>query len=263
MRLLINLFAIALISTSAFGQSSADTVYMVSGEIKIGSITGLSESTVDFVHKNESLTYHLQKADIHKIIFSSGRMELINSQNLGHTPNGAEAKNLVAILPFVYVRDGVQRPNDVLEQKAQNDLYVFLDGHLGGGLSLQNTSTTTSILRKHNITTQTISKYSTQELCDMLGVSYLIQGNVSIAQKGANTYNSNSTTINGTRKGATAYSSSSSSTVIEYSTHAELTMLGKDGTMMYNKEKESFFSSDDAYPMTIRALAKHLPYYAK
>src|SRR5436190_23777282 len=94
------------LSAQTMTNEKFETVYMKNDEVKVGSITAINDVSVSFIHRGETLVYTLKKPDIVKIVFSSGRMEMINNPS---TANNTTAKanvdhhNKAAVLPFAYI----------------------------------------------------------------------------------------------------------------------------------------------------------------
>ena len=70
-----------ILSMLCIAQSEAKLgkVVITDGEIKMGSVTGMTDIQIQFVHEHETLTYTFDKSKISKIEFgSSGRIEVYN-----------------------------------------------------------------------------------------------------------------------------------------------------------------------------------------
>ena len=263
---------IALIMTfqpMAFGQSEAvlDKVLMTNGEVKVGHVTEIADTYIKFVHDKETLTYTLDKSKISKIEFgSSGRIEVYNSvqAKTDVSPNLTDHHNKIAVLPFVYVRDGRQLKNDINETKVQQEMFSLMAGHVGD-LKIQDPQTTVSLLRKNGVNDDTFDNYMMPEICNMLGVEYVVRGILTINQEGSTTYSSNysSYTAKKNKPGTNKWSTGSSSSSLQFNTVVDITMYNDHGEAVYTQSKESFWPSDDAYPLTLKYLFKRMPIYMK
>lgn len=122
-----------LILQASWAQEKLDHVLMLSGENKAGKVVGLTDETVDFIHAGETLKYTLKKSEISKIEFASGRIEVFNEMPSAASRNAelVDHHNKVAILPFIYIRDGEQKKNDAMERKVQQELVAVMSNHVG------------------------------------------------------------------------------------------------------------------------------------
>ena len=167
----------SFLAGSIYCQDRVDRILMTNGEIKEGSVTGISDTDVDFVHSGETLTYHLKKASISKIEFSSGRIEVFNpvapvTEGVNNL-NLADHHNKIAVLPFVYIKDGSQQKGDAMEVKAQREFFALMNGHVGQ-MKVQDPNTTNSLLKKNGLNSDNYSGYTMPEIANMLGVEYIV-----------------------------------------------------------------------------------------
>ncbi len=99
---LLLLLSSGMVSTG-FAQSKTDLVIVLNGERKEGKVIGMGSNTVQFKHAGEDLAYELQRDEISKIGFATGRVEVINeapqraasgsSPSSRHAINAADRKN--------------------------------------------------------------------------------------------------------------------------------------------------------------------------
>ncbi len=265
----LGLFFVMLCSCLTFGQSEAtlDKVVMTNGEVKMGHVTGISDTEIQFVHDKETLTYTLDKAKISKIEFgSSGRIEVYNDvqATTSADPNLADHHNKIAILPFVYVRDGRQLKDDVNETKVQQQFFSVMKGNVGA-LKVQDPQTTVALLRKNGVNDDTFDNYMIPEICNMLGVEYVVRGILTINQAGSTSYNSNysSYTAKKNKPGTNKWSVGSSSSTLQFNTIVDMTLYNDNGEAVFTRSKESFWPTDDAYSLTLPWLLKRMPIYTK
>ncbi len=170
-----------------------DKVLMITGAIKQGQVVAVNDQTITFVHQNESIQYKLKKNEISKIEFASGRIEIFNPiqpdfQGSNGT-NLADHHNKVAILPFSYIRDGVQLKGDIMERKVQREFFSLLKGHVGV-LKILDPQGVNAALIKHNINGDDIYQFTIPELANFLGVEYIVQGTLTINQSGTSSFGS-------------------------------------------------------------------------
>lgn len=247
-------------------QQKLDHVLMLNGENKTGKVVGVSAEGIDFIHDGESLKYTLKKTDISKIEFGSGRIEVFNEIPSNASENAVlvDHHNKVAILPFTYIRDGEQKKNDAMERKVQGEFLSLLQGHIGI-LKAQSTQETNAILAKSGINDDNFIQFTMPEITNMLGVEYVFQATLSINEQGATTYNSSSATVqqNANKNKITGYSSSASSTQLQFQTEVNMTLFNDKGEVVWTQTKESFWPTADAYQQTLKFLLKRSPIYSK
>ena len=264
MRILFCTF-ILFTSISLVAQDKPDHVLMLSGENKAGKVVGISETAIQFIHQGESLQYTLNKTDISKIEFASGRIEVYNEMpSLAEQGELLDHHNKIAVLPFVYIRDGVQQKNDAMERKVQGEFFGRMQSHIGI-LKAQATNTTNSLLAKNGVNDENFVQFTMPELANMLGVEYIIYGTLSISKEGATTYSYSAATIDKSknRNKTRAYGSSSSSTQIQYQTDMEMFLYNDKGEVVWTKTKQSFWPNEDAYKETLKFMLKRMPIYQK
>jgi hypothetical protein len=112
-----------------------------------------------------------------------------------------------------------------------------------------------------------------QEICNILGVEYLVRGIITTNLKGTTssgsaTYNqkdkSGSTDKSGSsssKSSGSVYSSSSSSQ--NFQTSVLMEIYTDDGRKVFGQDRTSFWETVDAYKATIQYLLKKSPIYGK
>lgn len=261
------LFIILLftLSFSVVAQDKVDHVLMISGETKAGQVVGIAANTIEFIHQGESLKYSLNKADISKIEFASGRIEVYNEM-----PDAKEAgelldhHNKVAVLPFIYIRNGEQLKGDAVERKVQGEFFSLMQGHIGI-LNAQSTQETNAILAKNGINDENFVQYTMPEIANLLGVEYIIQSTLEINEKGTTSYNGSSLFLKENQAGNKVSGSSfgASSTQVQYQTNLTQILFNDEGESIWTRTKESFWPNQDAYKETLKFLLKRMPIYQK
>ena len=73
-------FLIFFLSFSVTAQDSADTVIMMDGKERKGKVTAINDSEITFIFTGETLEYKIKRAEVNKIIFASGRTQLISKK---------------------------------------------------------------------------------------------------------------------------------------------------------------------------------------
>jgi TolB-like protein len=274
----IAVLIIALFSLSSLSaQHKFDTVYMVNNEVKVGSIKAIDDASISFVHKDETLVYTLKKSDISKIVFSSGRVENVTTTAATGPSNAAknyadvDHHNKVAVMPFGYI-NSQQETNAEMGYKVQDECYTYLSSK-AATLSIQDPSTTNALLGKANVTPENVRSFTMQELCNILGVEYLLRGTIttnltSTTSSGNATYNqkdkSGSTDKSGSsssKSSGSVYTSNSSSQ--NFQTAVLMEIYTDDGKKVFGQDRTSFWQTIDAYKSTIQYLLKKSPIYGR
>lgn len=256
--------------------SQNDTIFKNDGQQMVGKVMEVSTDNINFVYKNETINYTVPKKEINKITFASGRVEMMNSQptatnRISHTPrNTAEHKNKVAILPFEYIRNQDGGSN-AMAQKIQNEAYsIFMKRKID--MKFQDPSTTNALLAKAGITGNIPASYTMIELCDILGVEFLVKGIVSVQKSGENSYSNTNVDAKKTdRKKNSGFfeevlsgsSSTSSSTTESFATSINMNIYNDKGENIFNQDHSAFWNMEDSYKTTLNYLAKRTPIYKK
>ncbi len=272
MKTILNILLLFSLVNSSYAQTETattkppkvDRIIMTNGEIREGKVTAISESSIDFVFSGESLVYHIQTKNIGKIEFSSGRIQQFNpiKSNKKSENSMVNHVNQVAILPFIYVKNGAQQKNDIMEQNAQKEMYRVLLDH-AGPMVIQDPMKTVELLRKANVNDNNINTFSVPELANILGVEYIIFNVLTINMKGTTSYSTGYGSTHYNNRNAYGYHTSSTTTQVDYQTTIDVTIYNDHGENIFTKSKTSFFASEDAYPYTIMYLVKRMPFYTK
>lgn len=252
-----------------------DVILKTNGEELTGKVVKVNENDIVFIYAGETLEYTIKKSGILKITHSSGRVEVINKPALASeqkkpaTPatTAEERRNKVAILPFGYVKDK-EKGSDEIGLKAQNDAYAYLQKN-SAGLQLIDPRTVNALLIKHGVTKETIAGYTPGELCNLLGVEYMVEGTVhqtQVSQSAYSSNNHNSTTKKDkddktkTNGSGSSYSNASQS----YQMAIALNIFNDKSASVYNAHREAFFLNNDGdFSGPLEYLLKRCPLYHK
>jgi hypothetical protein len=262
---LILLVLVIDLTNSAYAQNPpADKMVMITGEEKLGKVTEIGDTYVKFIHANETLVYTLQKKDINKIQFSSGRVEFITEAKPAGEEGGTGLQahhNLVAVIPFTYIQRGGSR-DEKLGLKVQSDCYNVLKKY-ASQFTLQDPMTTNALLVKNNITSESIIGFTPIELAHILGVEYIILGTVTVNEKGVTTSSGSYYEEKNKGKKSTGIILGSSSTTVEFSTAVDMKIYSDQGQNIFAQSHDSFWQTEDAYQITLQYLIKRSPLYNK
>jgi hypothetical protein len=267
-----------LFSMNIFAQADKhDVILKLNGDELNVKITEITDTEVKFTYIGETLAYTIKKADIFKITFASGRIEIINKVQspspVSGTPSGAATSsteshhNKVAILPFAFLRDG-QSTIDELSIKAQTECFSYLSKH-AGVFTIIEPRTSNALLIKAGVTSENIKGYTMDEICNLLGVEYVIDGLVTVDKKSTTSTGSsqikstpsNSGKPSSSTQKASAYSNSTS--MENYQSSLTLSIYNDKGTSVFSQERKSFFTTVDAYKSALEYLLKRSPLYGK
>jgi hypothetical protein len=289
MRVLLSILLSTIISTYSFSQTNQrnDVILKLNGDELVGKVTEITDTDVKFVYQGETLSYSIKKVDILKITYASGRIEVFNKVPLpseSSAPSapattgeskpsqsgggGLEAHhNRVAILPFAFIRDGATA-SDALSEKAQAETFAFLSRHAGVHTIL-DPRTTNALLIKAGVTKENVKGYTMDDLCNILGVEYVIEGTVSVNRGNQTNYssgqykstgNNNNKSYDNNRRGT---SSTYSTSTQNYQTSLLLSVYNDKGQSVYSQERTSFFTTQEAYKSALEYLLKRIPLYQK
>ncbi|MCF6348488.1 MAG: hypothetical protein L3J20_09350 [Flavobacteriaceae bacterium] len=281
---LVLLFVIQ-IATAQTDTTNYDIILKTNGEEMEGNIKEINDDAIKFVYKNESIAYKVNKGDIVKITFSSGRVEFFNKLTTQNSSSNSKKFNLedhhnkVAILPFGYIKDQ-EDGSRAMSNKIQNETFSLFNKNRAG-LSFQNTQTTNALLIKAGVRDNNIQGFTMGEICNILSVEYVIQGVVSVERTTQSNINTSSSTTK--NKGNNAYvtkngriigdvfgngksktSSSSISTNIQnYATSMTINIYNDRGDSIFSQDHTSFWNTQDAYKITLKYLAKRSPLFKR
>ena len=192
-------------------------------------------------------------------------------ENLGMTPGQLLASSIISCTAIT-LRMYADRKEWPLEKidisityEKKEDKTVFykkLNDHVGY-MVVQDPSETNVKLKKSGLSLDELSGRTIPEIANVLGVEYVVKTILTIDKQGARTYNNSSGRVNKTNRGLSSYSSSSSSTTIQYKTVVDVNVYNDHGENTFTRSKMSFLTSQDAYPLTMGFLTKKMPFYTK
>lgn len=280
-RAILFFFAI-LFSISGFAQNPTgeklDIILKINGDEMKGKITKISDTDLTFIYAGETLEYTVKKADILKITHASGRTETINQPPLPSDTrkndqvvmkgSPAEHHNRIALLPFHYLMEN-QPGAEEIGLSAQQDAYAFLAQH-SAGYTLIDPRTSNALLAKAGVNKENMSSFTMNEICNILGVEYIIDGSVKqnkAAQTSYTSDNANATVKrNGDDKvtGVKSSGSTFSSAQQRYDISVSISIYTDTNASIYNESHKAFFSSTDGgFGSPLQYLLKRSPLYRK
>ncbi|WP_421941061.1 hypothetical protein [Pedobacter sp.] len=276
----IYLFLVGILLTlNALAQSAkTDIIKKTNGEELKGRIIRITDADVSFVYAGETAEYVIKKSDIAQIIHSSGRTETFataaqpaetrQKDPVTMSASPADHHNKIAILPFTFLMDN-QPGADAIGLKAQQDAFGILTQH-SAGYTILDPRTTNAALIQAGATRDKLIGFTMKNLCDILGVEYIIDGTVT-QNKGyqtSSTSNVGSTNVKRDDaekvKGVSSYSSANSSAVQRYDVSVSLQIYMDNNASIYNQSHKAFLSNTDgSYSGPLEYLLKRCPLYRK
>lgn len=264
----IILFVVIMLFCAGVSAQGIDKVIMLDGKTNEGKVIAINNDKVKFTYKGETLEYELNKADISKIVFASGREETFNSSNAVKVSSSTntERKGKLAVLPFHFTTNDNQLLSADLQHRIQSDCSDSFR-HDATGLTVIDPMQVNAILAKNGITEENIAAALPQDVAVMLGAQYVVFGTANITNKGSHSYGSEVKTYddkdkkNGSK--GTSVSSSSGTTIITYGTDIELRIYNDAGANVQNSSRTSFGDTLDSYKATIKYLVKRTPFGIK
>lgn len=257
-------------------QAKNDVILKLNGDELTGKVLKINDADgqIDFSYAGETLVYNVKISEIMKITFASGRIQLFNKPpQAAAQPQSASAAsgagladhhNKVAVLPFSFIRDG-QAADDAISEQVQNECYAYMNKH-AGIFTIIPPRTSNAALIKAGVTRGNIKGYSMDDLCNILGVEYVVDGTVTMNKTTQTTYQSNSGQVKskGDDDKDRRYNSSSYGTATQnYQTRLSLAIYNDKGTTVYDQNRTAFFNTQDAYSNTLEYLLKRSPLYTK
>lgn len=272
--------AIAIMASllTAYSQTASkhDVIVKANGDILTGDVLEITDSTIRFSYTGEKLVYTMKKAEILKITFASGRTESFGttatpaSAAPTATPaqpvapaSGEDPHNKIAILPFGYVKDGQPQAEEVSES-VQNQCFDLLSKH-AGVYTVVSPRAINVKLTKAGINRSNILNYTMADLCNLLGVEYVIDGIITQNRTTQTSYG-NSTYSSQKKddgKKETGYGSNYATTTQNFQTTMDLKIYNEKAVVVYNQNRKAFWNTEDAYKNTLEYLIKRCPLYTK
>lgn len=273
MKKLIYLLCILLLSLNTRAQKSGtDVITKISGTTIEAEVKEVTDKYVKFTYVGESVVYTLNKSEIKNIKFKSGRVETFELTDVGGgTPSIVSEKvdhgNKVAILPFVYLSDG-QSGNNEMSVKVQNECYAYMSKH-AVNYHVLDVHTTNAALAKAGISKSNIDNFSMLEICNTLGVAYVVTGMVTVDKSSQTSYQSNAQNSNTkrneehTKSSSSSYNSTYATADQNYETTMNLSIYNDRGESIFNHNRKAFWHQQDSYKDALEYILKRSPLYKK
>jgi len=241
-----------------------DIIYMLNGEKKQGQIKSMEGNGLKFIHAGETVVYTLKRSEIYKIEFASGRTEEVNPKITEKQVVQETQKispNLVAIIPFKVSTINEQTAGDKGE-KIQEEAYLCLSKNNNGIYKYQEPRITNLILFKKGVNESNIKGYSSEELCQLLGVEYIIQGSLTRSSEETLSTQERKTSEH-TEDGKEQRKSVNTKVNKNYDSEILLGIYNVKNEKVYLKSRKSMLDDENSYKNTLVYLLKRCPVYNK
>jgi hypothetical protein len=274
MNRVLNILLCLVFSFSLRAQSSGknDVITKLNGDELSGKVMEISDTEIKFSYSGETLVYTFKKTDIQKITYASGRTETFNKSappeartdppSTGKIESveksAVDHQNRVAILPFSYVTDG-QNAADALSEKAQSACYSYLIKN-AGSRKILDPRTTNAQLYKAGVHKDNMKGHTMDDICNILGVEYVVEGVVTMNKSGVSSQQSKTTDKSNDGSKQTSVHGTAEQ---EYETTVLLSVYNDKGSSVFNQDRKSILSGQGAYKNTLEYLLKRSPLYSK
>lgn len=269
-KLIVLLFIGMFFSLNA--QNAADQIYMTSGESIAVKVKKVAPNTIIYSYVGEDLENIIEKNDVSKIIFKSGREQLFTEASSNNSKRGSDFEypimkgNHGAVLPFEFVFDGIAAPEEGIE--AQEYYYNNLMRRPERNtITYQDAEITLKRLRKAGINEASqMRDYDMAEIAKIVGVGIMVTGKITVDYRSTTSSSSGSTTtrVDTKRKKVKSYSSDFSSSSDEFDTKVLFRIYDVDGNKIVDIKRVPFLATTrNNYVTALNYLMKRTPYYQK
>lgn len=258
----------------AQGGKKLDKIIKRDYQIIEGTISKMSDKTVEYSLPGETLVISLDVSQIARIDFASGRSQTfdVSQNNTSTTSNQSfstvEVKtNTIAVLPVPYVNSDNLETSDEMARLAQNDMYnKLLDKSANiAPLTVQDLRTTNSLLNKAGINSQNIDQTPIEDLEKILGVDNIIAAKISFTMSSsstATTYDSGTAKVDKNKVKTNDISTTTATSQMYYYYTVYFDMY-RNTNKIYSQTRKPFLNLKDSWMDSITYLLKRSPIYVK
>ncbi len=264
------------VSVFAFAQGGKKLDKIIKRDYQIieGTISKISDKTVEYSLPGETLTISLDVSQIARIDFASGRSQIFdvsqgNSDSSTVVAASEIKQNTIAVLPVPYLNADNQESSEDMAKFAQNDLYNKLIDKSSNilPLTVQDLRTTNSLLHKAGIDHTNIDETPIEDLEKILGVDNIVAAKVSYTMNSgttSTTYNSGNAKVSDNNKKVKTndVSTTTANTQVYYYYTVYFDMY-KNTTKIYSQTRKPFLAVKDSWMDSITYLLKRSPIYVK
>ncbi|MCP2027245.1 hypothetical protein L1276_002402 [Flavobacterium sp. HSC-32F16] len=263
--------------TFAQGGKKLDKIIKRDYQIIEGTISKISDKTVEYSLPGETLVISLDVSQIARIDFASGRSQTFDVSQGNTNPAGTSPviaaseikQNTIAVLPVPYLNSDNQESSEDMAKFAQNDLYNKLLDKSSNilPLTVQDLRTTNSLLHKAGIDHNNIDETPIEDLEKILGVDNIVAAKVSYTMNSgttSTTYNSGNAKVSDNNKKVKTndVSTTTANTQVYYYYTVYFDMY-KNTTKIYSQTRKPFLAVKDSWMDSISYLLKRSPIYVK
>lgn len=134
-------------------------------------------------------------------------------------------------------------------------------------MSVLDTRNTNAILIKAGVTRENLEGYTMDDICNILGVEYVVDGRVQLNETSESSSASNFYSNRGKKEDKelrkNGFATASTNTRVNYATVITVDIYSEKGNNIYNNSRKSFSRSQDAYKTTLEHLLKRSPLFRK
>ncbi|WP_433816058.1 hypothetical protein [Flavobacterium johnsoniae] len=264
------------VSVFAFAQGGKKLDKIIKRDYQIieGTISKISDKTVEYSLPGETLTISLDVSQIARIDFASGRSQTFdvsqgNSDSSAVVTASEIKQNTIAVLPVPYLNADNQESSEDMAKFAQNDLYNKLIDKSSNilPLTVQDLRTTNSLLHKAGIDHTNIDETPIEDLEKILSVDNIVAAKVSYTMNSgttSTTYNSGNAKVSDNNKKVKTndVSTTTANTQVYYYYTVYFDMY-KNTTKIYSQTRKPFLAVKDSWMDSITYLLKRSPIYVK
>lgn len=253
-------------------QNATDQLFLTNGETIAVKVKKVEPNTLTYVYLGEDIENVVEKDDVIKVVFKSGREQQFSgaaSIRTGIKKPDYEyppmKTNVGAILPFEFIFEGQPSPEEGIE--AQEYYYRDLQRKPERNtITYQDTEVTWKRLRKAGITDATqIKNYDMDEIAKIVGAGTLVNSKIVVSYRSTVSNSSESSTVRVDKKNRVkGYSSEYSTSRDEFETMVYFKIYDKNGNKVMDEKRRPFMTAGRTdYILTLSYFLKRTPFYQK
>jgi activator of HSP90 ATPase len=247
---------------------------MMDGEERKGKVTAIGDQDITFFFEGETLEYKIQRSEINRIVFGSGRTQVITEKAVqsgtasrsSGISDPAERKGKMAVVPFKIITNMDSVDKEALGRQVQADCVNTIreDAPM---IEVLDPRIVNATLAKENITIDQLQVMLPEEVAVLLGAEHVVFGSFEVENTGTRTTGSSVTSYKSkddrSKSKGTAVSSGSSSTSDTYDSKITMDIYNDRGSSIYSASRKPFSADLDEYHSTIKYLIKRAPFGSK
>lgn len=274
---LVVLMLLVFVFSFAQGGKKLDKIIKRDYQIIEGTISKISDKTVEYSLPGETLQISLDVSQIARIDFASGRSQTFDVSAGNSLPSSSSSTitasemkpNTIAVLPVPYVNSDTQESSEDMAKFAQNDLYNKLLDKSSNifPLTVQDLRTTNSLLHKAGIDHTNIDETPIEDLEKILGVDNIVATKISFTigtATTATTYSSGSAKVSDNdKKLKTNDVTTTTANNQAYYYYTVYFDMYKNKDKIYSQTRKPFLAVKDSWMDSVTYLLKRSPIYVK